>query len=79
MPLADHGGDPPSGDAWSFEAALQAFKAAFTEWHAGIDSATRQRNRRRAMDEARSYANLSDAIRGLGSNSCRKSMNDERS
>jgi hypothetical protein len=31
MPLMDHGGRPPSGDAWSFEAALQAFKTAFLE------------------------------------------------
>ena len=37
LPLMDHGGSPPSGDAWSFESALQAFKTAFIEWQAGID------------------------------------------
>src|SRR5687768_13370113 len=44
MPLMDHGGRPPSGDAWSFEAALEAFKTAFTAWHAEIDPATWQQN-----------------------------------
>jgi len=32
MPLMDHGEHPPSGDAWSGDAALQAFKAAFFKW-----------------------------------------------
>ena len=32
MPLMDHGGRPPSGDTWSREAALQAFRAAFFPW-----------------------------------------------
>jgi hypothetical protein len=30
--LIDHGGRPPSGDAWSCDAALQAFHAAFFPW-----------------------------------------------
>ena len=33
-PLTDHGGDPPSGEADSFENALAAFKAAFATWSA---------------------------------------------
>ena len=45
MPLMDHSGRPPCGDAESFPAALQAFKAAFVEWHANIDPALWQRNR----------------------------------
>ena len=32
MPLMDHGGRPPSGDAWSRDAAMTAFKIAFLEW-----------------------------------------------
>ena len=32
MPLMDHGGRPPNGDAWSRDAALQAFRAAFFPW-----------------------------------------------
>jgi hypothetical protein len=32
MPLMDHGGRPPSGDAWSRDAAMQAFKVAFLQW-----------------------------------------------
>ena len=32
MPLMDHGGRPPTGDAWSREAALAAFKAALKTW-----------------------------------------------
>jgi hypothetical protein len=36
MPLMDHGGRPPSGDAESFEAALSDFKLAFTHWLAGV-------------------------------------------
>lgn len=45
MPLMDHGGHPPSGDVWSFEAALAAFKAAFTKWHAELHPGDWQRNR----------------------------------
>ena len=45
MPLMDHGGRPPSGDADTFEAALQAFKAAFTKWHARLYPGDWQRNR----------------------------------
>ena len=32
MPLMDYGGRPPSGDTWSREGALRAFKAAFIRW-----------------------------------------------
>jgi hypothetical protein len=32
MPLMDHGGRPPTGDACSHDAALQAFRAAFFPW-----------------------------------------------
>jgi hypothetical protein len=35
MPLMDHGGRPPDGDAESFPEALAAFKAAFAACHAG--------------------------------------------
>ena len=45
MPLMDHGGRPSTGNADTFEAALEAFKTAFLEWHAGIDPETWQRNR----------------------------------
>ena len=45
MPLRDHGGRPPSGDAWSFEAALQAFKVAFLRWHAGVPADLWKENR----------------------------------
>jgi hypothetical protein len=34
--LMDNGGDPPSGEADSFEDALAAFKAAFTTWYATV-------------------------------------------
>jgi hypothetical protein len=33
VPLMDHGGHPPGGDVWSFEAGLVAFKEAFMTWH----------------------------------------------
>lgn len=36
MPLMDHGGRPPSGEAESFETALADFKQAFTQWHASL-------------------------------------------
>jgi hypothetical protein len=36
LPLMDHGGRPPTGDADTFEAALQAFHAGFTAWHADL-------------------------------------------
>jgi hypothetical protein len=45
MPLMDHGGQPPSGDAESFPAALVAFKAAFFVWHAGLASGLWEENR----------------------------------
>ena len=32
MPLMDRGGRVPSGDTWSREAALQAFREAFFRW-----------------------------------------------
>jgi hypothetical protein len=32
MPLMDHGGRPPSGDAETFETGLAAFRGAFQEW-----------------------------------------------
>jgi hypothetical protein len=44
MPLMDHGGRPPTGEAESLEAALQPFKTGFLEWHARIDPSTWQRN-----------------------------------
>jgi hypothetical protein len=44
MPLMDHGGRPPSGDAETFEDALLAFKAAFTTWHAGLEPVLWQKN-----------------------------------
>lgn len=36
MPLMDHGGRPPSGDAASFEIGLHDFKLAFTHWLASV-------------------------------------------
>jgi hypothetical protein len=45
MPLMDHGGRPPSGDAETFETALAAFKDGFARWHAGVDPALWKRNR----------------------------------
>ena len=45
MPLMDHGGRTPSGDVWSFEAGLTAFKEAFTKWHADLHPGDWQRNR----------------------------------
>jgi hypothetical protein len=45
MPLMDHGGHPPSGDAWSLEAAMNAFKEAFTKWHAELPPGLWERNR----------------------------------
>ena len=45
MPLIDHGGRPPRGDAETFEDALATFKKAFLEWHAAIDPALWQSNR----------------------------------
>ena len=35
-PLMDNGGDPPSGEADSFEDALAAFEAAFATWYATV-------------------------------------------
>jgi hypothetical protein len=32
MPLMDHGGRPPSGEAETFDEAKVAFKRAFEEW-----------------------------------------------
>ena len=45
MPLMDHGDRPPSGDAWSRDAARQAFRAAFTTWLAGLYPGDWQCNR----------------------------------
>ena len=45
MPLMDQGGRPPSGETWSREAALQAFKAAFLKWVNGLHPGDWQRNR----------------------------------
>jgi hypothetical protein len=45
MPLMDHGGHPPEGDAWSRDAALQAFKAAFMQWLNDLHPGDWQRNR----------------------------------
>ena len=45
MPLMSHGGRPPSGNAKTFEAALEAFKAAFTAWHAGREPELWEKNR----------------------------------
>jgi hypothetical protein len=45
MPLMDHGGRPPSGDADTFADALFAFKASFTAWHAGLGPELWQKNR----------------------------------
>ena len=32
MPLMDHGGHVPSGNAWSRQAALRGFRKAFFKW-----------------------------------------------
>jgi hypothetical protein len=45
MPLMSHGGRAPDGDVESFEAALAAFKAAFTAWHAGLEAGLWTKNR----------------------------------
>jgi hypothetical protein len=45
MPLTDHGGRPPSGDADTFAEALQAFKAAFLQWHRALPQGLWERNR----------------------------------
>jgi hypothetical protein len=45
MPLMDHGGHVPSGDADTFEDALRDFKVAFTKWHAGLAPGLWKENR----------------------------------
>jgi hypothetical protein len=45
MPLMEHGGRPPSGDAESFEEALAVFKEAFATWHSALPADLWQRNR----------------------------------
>ena len=63
LPLMDHGGRPPSGDSWSREGALRAFKAAFIRWvndHA--DEWPSNRDRIQASQAGRTRPNLS----GLG-------------
>jgi hypothetical protein len=45
MPLMDHGGRPPGGQAETFEAALEAFKAGFEEWLARIPAEVWELNR----------------------------------
>jgi hypothetical protein len=44
MPLMDHGGRPPTGDAESFESSLRDFKLAFTHWLAGVPADLWQEN-----------------------------------
>jgi hypothetical protein len=45
MPLMDHGGRPPLGDADSFPAALDAFRSAFTLWHQSLAPSLWEKNR----------------------------------
>jgi hypothetical protein len=45
MPLMDHGGRPPSGNANTFEAALAAFKDGFTRWHDAVPAGLWRKNR----------------------------------
>ena len=45
MPLMDHGGRPPRGDADTFAEALQAFKSAFLLWHGALPPGLRERTR----------------------------------
>lgn len=45
MPLMDHGGRAPSGDADTFAEARAAFKTAFIKWHAGIEPDVWKKNR----------------------------------
>jgi len=45
MPLMDHGGHVPSGDADSFEDALRDFKVAFAKWHAALAPGLWEKNR----------------------------------
>jgi hypothetical protein len=44
LPLMSRGGRPPSGMADTFEDALQAFKEAFSQWHATLPSDKWQEN-----------------------------------
>ena len=45
MPLMDHGGRPSSGHVESFEAAMEAFKTAFTKWHSELSPGLWEENR----------------------------------
>jgi hypothetical protein len=52
MPLMAPGRRPPFGDADSFEAAQEAFKSAFTAWHATLDPSLWENNRSRIAASA---------------------------
>lgn len=45
MPLMDHGGRTPSGEAPSREAAIDAFRDAFTQWLADVPAELWAQNR----------------------------------
>ena len=52
MPLMNPGRRPPSGEADSFEAAQEAFRPAFTAWHAALDPTVWENNRSRMATSA---------------------------